>query len=143
MPITPMVRCAAPTSSMASRMARSATGSPHPGQRLCSATSSSVGPKSSTRCAGSTGGCAVGRYRSAIETPRFEDSQKSFAHVVAVEIGRDAEPGAVEAEPPDELHRDGTREGEADVVDHLPLAVLVHRDRAGSLRRVRQDLTRE
>src|SRR6478752_5999431 len=122
MPMTPMVRCAAPTASMASRMARSATGSPQPGQRLCWATSRSDGPKSSTRCAASTGGASVTRNRSA-----NEDLQESIAQVVAVEIGGDAEAGAVEAQPPDELHRDGACQREPDVVDHLALAVLVHR----------------
>src|SRR3954447_11717357 len=110
--MTPMVRCAAPTSSMASRMARRATGSPQPGQRLCSATSRSDGPKSSTRCAGSTGGAFVRRKRSAIQDLHIQDLQQSVAQVVAVEIGGDAEAGAVEAQPPDELHGDGPLERE-------------------------------
>src|SRR4051794_32638193 len=130
--MTPMVRCAAPTCSIASRMARSAMGSPHPGHRLCSETSRSDGPKSSTRCAGSAGGASVTRNRSAIETPLFVGGQDSIAQVVAVEVGRDAEAGAVEAQPPDEPHRGGTLQREPDVVDHLPLAVLVHRHGARS-----------
>src|ERR1700716_3407502 len=109
-----MARCRAPISSMASRMARNAIGSPHPGHRLCSATSSSDGEKSSTRCAGSVGGASVTMNRSAIQ-----DLQESVAQVVAVEIGGDAEPGAVEAQAADELDRHRAFQRETDVVDHL------------------------
>ena len=45
-----------------------------------------------------------------------------------VEVGRDAEAGAVEAEAADELDRAPPEHREPHVVDHLAAVVLVHRD---------------
>ncbi len=61
---------------------------------------------------------------------RSDASADAVAQVAAVEVGRDPEPRAVEAEAADELDGRRAGDGEADVVDHLPLVVLVHADDA-------------
>src|SRR3954470_19528627 len=63
-----------------------------------------------------------------------------LADVPAVEIGRDAEAGAVEAQAADELDRCRAGDRQADVVDHLSLVVLVDPDDAGAGRGARDRL---
>src|SRR6476619_794085 len=121
MPKTATARCTASTSSMASRIERIAIGSPHPGHSWCSLTSMSAGLKSSTSRAGSVGGASVGRKRSELIEPPLDTT----AEYRGVEIGRDTEAGAVEAQAADEAHRRAAEHCQPHVVDHLALVVLV------------------
>src|SRR5204863_10040244 len=136
---TVIARCTASTSSIASRIERIAIGSPHPGHSWCSPTSMSAGLKSTTRRAGSAGGASVGRNRSELIEHALDASTKDGG----VEVGRDPEPGAVEAQAADEVDRGAAQRGEADVVEHLPLVVLVDRERLHPLGDARDQLRRE
>ena len=60
-----------------------------------------------------------------------------------IEIWRDAEAGAVQAQAADEVDRRSTEDGEPDILDHLALIVLVDRDSPGAVRRIGHRLRRE
>src|SRR3954453_8860818 len=144
MPKTAIARCTASTSSMASRIERIAMGSPQPGHNWCSLTSMSAGLKSSTRRACSGGGVSVRTYREdgdrseVIEYPLDAAAQDG-----GVEIGCDAEAGAVEAQAADEVHRRPTQHRQPHVVEHLALVFLVDRERLGGVGDARDHLARE
>ena len=133
----------------ASRIERIAIGSPQPGQRWCSPTSMSAGVKSSTRRAGSIGGASVGMTVAPGIVPASSETSSSSVpasrsrRYVDVEVGRDAEARAVEAEPPMNCTGRAPEHREAHVVDHLALVVLVDRDGAARRRPRGHDLGRE
>ena len=60
-----------------------------------------------------------------------------------VEIGSDAEAGAVEAETADELHRHAPVERQPDIIDHLALVVLVDSHHPGTGGRTAKAFGRE